>query len=150
VSKISEQILTSARRHEAACKQLRSALAFEWVLDPIYCAVTASIEPSDVERVHGALKQPLPDVIDKRALASAHKLTRSLAIWAGGVERKQVLFSNTRDTGSLLFGTVWPWTEDEGCTVRIGLFNDDAIGADREQLCALLGAWFALDSAIDS
>jgi hypothetical protein len=151
VAKISDQIVASARRHESECKRIGAALSFAWELDPVYCAVSASTEPSDVERVHGALRASLPDVIDKRALATAPKLTRSLAIWAGGVERKQLLFTNATDVaalgrgGTLLFATLWPWTEDEGCTVRVGLYSDDAVGADRERLCGLLGEWFALD-----
>lgn len=137
-------IAATAARHEPICRALATDLALEWAFDPVYCAVSASLDPDAIARVSERLARDLPRSVDRKSLAAQDARVKDLAMWAGGVERRQRLLHAALDDGVALFATLWPWTEDEGCTVRVGLFHPRARLDDRDALGALLRAWFSV------
>lgn len=136
-------LLDAARGHEARCRRL-AALASTWTLDPVFCAASASIDRDVAADVASRIAQALPVALDKKALRAARASHKDVAMWAGGVEGKQRLFVDAEPGAVALFATIWPWTEDDGCTVRVGLYAPDGRAPDREELCALLRDWFAI------
>lgn len=135
-------ITSSASRHEQTCRAIARDLLLSWTADPIYCAVSAPIERAAIHEVSARLERDLPVSVDKKSLTSQIAAVRDLAMWAGGVERRQRLLCQPPEDGVSLFATLWPWTEDEGCTVRVGLWHPRARLADRDALGALLRGWF--------
>jgi hypothetical protein len=136
-----DDVRDAARRHEGRCRALSTAA--QWTFDPVFCAVSASIERGAAADVAARLAQQLPVALDKKALRAATAAQKDVAMWAGGVEGKQRLFVDADPGPVALFATIWPWTEDEGCTVRVGLYASDARAPEREALGTLLRAWFA-------
>lgn len=140
----SEAILSSARRHEATCRAMAGVIAASWTWDPVYCAATTSIDRENMNDVADRLQSTLPLLVNNKTLRQQEASVRDLAMWAGGLERRQRLFVGPVEGRVALFATLWPWTEDEGCTVRIGLFHPDARIPERAALGELLRTWFAL------
>lgn len=148
----SASILESARSQESAARALASSLAPAWSWDAVYATASATLERSALGLTADKVRAALPVELDKKGLAGAPSALRDLAMWAGGVERGQRLFAPAvlaapplEEAGRFathLFATLWPWTEDDGCTLRIGLWHPDAGIADRTALAALVRAWF--------
>jgi len=138
------ELVASARRHEPAARAFADTIRADWHFDPVYCAVSAALDRDAINGAALALQGHLPHVLDRAALTGAAAPVRDVIAWAGGLEREQRLFVGAVDDGVALFATLWPWSESDGCTVRVGLFHDDARAADRSAFGALLTAWFGL------
>lgn len=135
-------LLPSAKRHELLCRKLEASLALPFRYDAVYCAVSASIDSDDEKRVEAALRDALPGHLDKDAFAHATRDQRDLVMWAGGLERKQQVFCGEVVDPTTLFACLWPWAEDDGCTVRVGLWHPAARMEDRQGFEGLLRTWF--------
>lgn len=133
--------LRAARRHERTCRNLFSQLGLSWSYDPFYYAVSSTVEPEEVEVVTSRLRGLLPHEWTAETLKGADANVRELGAWAGGLQGKQRLFHSSLDD-TTLFAALWPWTEDEGCTLRIGMWHPDVGVSEREPLGALLRTWF--------
>jgi hypothetical protein len=142
MSTLLEAIAADAARHQPAARTLTAALGVTWRYDPIYYAMEASLDEADVPRAAEALGSVLAEQLDAAsAKAATAPHARDLVSWAGGLQRRQRLFFTPLGE-TTLFAVLWPWTEDSGCTVRLGLFHPEAGIADREPLAALLRRWF--------
>jgi hypothetical protein len=140
-------LVASARRHEPDARALAAAIRADWHFDPVYGAVSAALDRDAIDAAALALQGHLPRVLDRAAAAGVVGPLRDVIAWAGGLERDQRLFVGAVDDGVALFATLWPWSESDSCTVRIGLFHDDARAADRRAFGALLTAWFGLSGS---
>lgn len=139
---MTSSILASARRHEATCRALAAELGLSFTYDPVYCAVSAELDRERIDDVTEQLKRILPTLLDKKALKTASARLKDLTMWAGGLERRQRLLTRDEGEGAAVFATLWPWTEDEGCTLRIGVWHPDAAVAERSLLGGLAREWF--------
>ena len=138
MSTLAPEVAADAARHASTVQQLLAALELTWTYDPIYYAMEASLEEADMPRVADVLRGALSEELDAAgAKGELDAATKDLISWSGGLQRKQRLFF-TPPGVTTLFAVLWPWTEDSGCTVRLGLFHPDAGISDREPLAALL------------
>lgn len=135
-------LLPSATLHELLCQELATSLALRFHYDAVYCAASASIGSDEVERVEASLRKALPVHLDRDAFTHATRAQRDLVMWAGGLEREQQIFCGDVLAPTTVFACLWPWAEDEGCTVRIGLWHPEARMEDRQGFEGLLRAWF--------
>lgn len=135
-------LLPSAVRHELRCRELEAALTLRFHYDAVYCAASAAIDSDEVKRVEALLRDALPSHLDQNAFPHATRAQRDLVMWAGGLERKQQVFCGDVLDPTTLFACLWPWAEDDGCTVRVGLWHPEARMEDRQGFEGLLRAWF--------
>lgn len=143
MSTLDPEVAADAARHQPLARKLKDALGLTWSYDAIYYAMEASLEEADVARAADAIASVLPHQLDATgAKGELDPPTRDLVSWSGGLQRQQRLFFTAPGT-TILFAVLWPWTEDSGCTVRIGLHFADGTIADREPLAALLRGWLA-------
>jgi hypothetical protein len=138
-------LLASAHRHEDTCRRLRSALPAAWRFDPVFCAVAAALAADEVDDAATTVAALLPTVLDRAAVAVQPSPVVDVVRWAGGLEGSQRLFMGSLDGGVTLFSSLWPWAEGDGCTLRVGLFHDDARADDRSGFEQLLRSWFLRD-----
>jgi hypothetical protein len=141
MSTLAPEVAADADRHHPLASQLVDTLGLAWTYDPVYYAMEASLDEEEVPRVAEALGAVLSEQLDAAgAKGQLSQATRDLVSWSGGLQRRQQLFF-TPPGVTTLFAVLWPWTEDSGCTVRLGLFYADGGIADREPLAALLRSW---------
>ena len=137
--------LTDAARHEEACRALADKLQLRFVYDPVYYAASATVEADEVDRVSAALGEVLPNRWDSFTLRDAKADVKELIAWAGGLRGAQRLMHG--DIGvTTLFATLWPWTDDDGCTLRVGCWHARAGVADRGPLGELVKGWLVSGS----
>lgn len=133
--------VADAARHAPTVATLQDQLKLTWSYDPIYYAMEASLDEDQVPSVAQAFEGAFAHQLDAASAKAADAATQDLVSWSGGLQRNQRLFFS--DLGvTTLFAVLWPWTEDSGCTVRIGLFHADGRIADREPLSTALRSWF--------
>ncbi|MFZ9888448.1 MAG: hypothetical protein ACO3JL_13175 [Myxococcota bacterium] len=135
-------LLPSAQRHEPLCTSLAEALSLRFHFDAVYCAVSASIDGAEVSRAEAVLRAELPHHLDRDGFSVASRAQRDLVMWAGGLERNQKVFCGDVLAPATVFACLWPWSEDDGCTLRVGLWHPEARMEDRQGFEGLLRAWF--------
>lgn len=141
MSTLDPEVVADAARHEPLARQLKDALGLTWSYDAIYYAMEASLDEADVPRASGVIAGALVHTLDAAgAKQERDPVIRELVSWSGGLQRQQRLFFTPPGT-TTLFAVLWPWTEDSGCTVRIGLYYAAGGIADREPLAAILRGW---------
>lgn len=138
---LASDIADHAALHEKRAVSLATALALTWTYDPVYYAMEASMDENELPRIVEALEASF----DHQLNATSHRQTQDAVVtdlvsWAGGLQRKQRLFFTTPDV-TTFFAMLWPWTEESGCTLRLGLFSSQIGMADRAPLADIFRGW---------